>query len=982
MVRRGIKALLALAVLVGLVLMYRSDRALFRYPDGKVERAHQRITRHLQARDVALLYTADEQPGWDWVSRVPVELNGTRSRTGRFGRAISFDGGRRTTAVLPLRWKDLPASFTLALWVKLDAASLDQEILFTHKPAPLGFKLDHGHLSFFISNGKTLRAASYVFTNLNRYVHLAAVVDAEAGETRLYEDGQLRATCPTAGREITAGRLALGRADWDLVAEPLMGEVDEIVAWRRALAGPEIEALARSSQPALVTLVAPAWRKYRWARTWQAGVRRAVKLVDLFNPAYHPTQARRSGLPEINLMLSKPDERFFARAHRRSTKDGHLSAQTAEARMIDVVEAAQGFRARLSLTGGPLGYPDSPRRSWILEPEAGRTVLGLTSLRLVPPESAGWLGPLLETAAGRALHLPVVSNGLCQLVINGERKGIYYYEDYRQLGMPAGVGARQFEGVALPSTWRRIGISEPPPLTRDEWVGLRNELYERYRPWLVRDARSPLSGREIMFNLRADKGRLERWPLREELARQSPAQRTAAILTPFFVLGSNPAPYFLLHDLDLKTHLPPEVEVTWTSSDPEVLDHQGRVRPPLEGGPRGVTLTAQLRDGQGEARVELPFRVMPRERPLPTLFLWANQVLERISRVDAVVMYLDGGSGADPRRWLCAQEERAGISMRGHTTRMLPKKPLGIRFPEPHGLLGTTNVLKLNLVNPARDPAYMRNRLSYDLFRNFGGPGQPRLAPTNLWTEVFVNGKYFGLFEAMPAIRSEWLGLDPYQDGDVDPALVYKAQSTPVSLVNRDMMRQTEPSRRHGHFPDPAVELALFIEKATRDEFVSGIGQKLDLDNVMDFHLLLDVTENYNGWPFKFPIHDILVRPAGSTNRFFLVPYDFDTTWDPAPIGFYHSYVFQRLLTEYPGYPDQLARRWRELRQGPLDLARLEAQVDAYRELLTDYEYWDNQRWQRYPDMTYEKRVQRLLSMMRHRIEQLDVRFGGPTANP
>lgn len=982
MVRRGIKALLALAGLAGLVLMYRSDRALFRYPDDKVERAMQRISRQLQARDVALLYTADDQPGWDWVTRKPVALNETHARAGRFGRALSFDGGRRTTAVLPLRWNELPESFTLALWVKLDAASLDQEILFTREPAALGFKLDHGQMSFFISTGRNLRAASYAFTNFNRYVHLAVVVNAEAGETRLYEDGQLRATCPSAGREITAGRLALGRAEWDLVAEPLMGEVDEVAAWRRALAGPEIEALARSSQSSLVTLAAPAWRKYRWAQAWRAGLRRAVKLVDLFNPAFHPTQARRAGLPEVNLILSKKDERYFARAHRRSMKDGHLSAQTAEARMIDVVETAQGFRARLSLTGGPDGYPDSPRRSWVLEPEDGRTVLGLTSLRLMPPESAGWLGPLLETEVGRALRLPVVSNGLCQLIINGERKGIYYYEDYRQLGMPAGVGARQFEGIPLPATWRRIGISEPPPLTRDDLVRLRNDVYDRYRRWLVRDARSPMSGREIMYRLRADKGRLERWPLREELARQSPARRTAAILTPFFVLASNPAPYFLLHDLDLATHLPADVEVTWTSSAPEVLDHQGRVHPPLTGGPRGVTLVAQVRDEQAEARVELAFRVMPRERPLPAFFLWANQALERITRTDAVVLYLDAGTQTETRRWLCAQEQRSGISTRGHTTRELPKKPLGIRFPAPHGLLGTTSVLKLNLVNPARDPAYMRNRLCYDLFRSFGGPDRPRLAPTNLWTEVFVNGKYFGLFEAMTPLRVEGLGLKPYEDGEEAPTLVYKAQATPVSLVNRDMMRQTEPSRRHGHFPDAAVDLARFIESATPEEFSAGVDRYLDLGNLVDFHLLLDVTENYNGWPFKFPIHDVLVRPAGATNRFFLVPYDFDTTWDPAPVGFYHSYVFQRLLTEYPGYPEQLARRWRELRRGPLELARLEAQVFAYRDLLADYEYWDNQRWNRYPDMSYEKRVQRLLSMMRNRIAQLDARFGGPTADP
>ncbi len=311
------------------------------------------------------------------------------------------------------------------------------------------------------------------------------------------------------------------------------------------------------------------------------------------------------------------------------------------------------------------------------------------------------------------------------------------------------------------------------------------------------------------------------------------------------------------------------------------------------------------------------------------------------------------------------------------------KKPMGLRLAEPHGLWGTTNVTKINLVNPFRDPAYLRNRLSYDLFHRFGTPGQRRDGLPGDWAEVFVNGKYFGLYEACPPVRAEWLGLKPYEKGEDTPTAIFKAQANPPSLSpdQKWFMRQTEPSRSRGHWMDDVIDLQRFLTESSSPDFVANLERWMDVDNLLDFHILLNVTENYNGWPFHHIVHDILVRPAGQ-QQFFLVPYDFDTTWDPDPVGLYHTVVFTRLMNEYPGYNQRLARRWRELRQGPLALAAIEADIRRYESLLQDYVPWNDLRWPWPEKAPYADRVNALWQAIQRRVAELDALYAEDAPRP
>lgn len=978
MARRILCSVVLLALLAGLSSLYRSDRRLFRKPEARVQSAKAALANRLAGEQIALLLNTDEAPLADAVSGNPVRIAGTRAVPGRYGRALGFDGRRRTFVTLPVEWDDLGPAFTLSCWINLDARSPDQELWFTRTPQPLGLKLDRGQLSFFVPSNRAYDAVSFAFTNYGHFVHIAAVVDAGAGQVRLYEQGRLRAEGACEPFALPATRMLVGTSSDILIGEPIHGAVDEVVAWRRRLSDAEIAGLADARQPALQALAPRELARYRRARRRQQFISHALKLVDRFNPALHAGRLRLAPIPEVNLVLSKDDADHFMREHKRCLASGRRVGGAANPRRITVIENRHGFPAHLRLLGDDKSYPRSPRRSYLLDLPEGETVMGLRRVHLQPPESAGWLGPLLETRVANELGIPAISNGMCRLVINGELAGLYYYEDAATLGVPPGQGSRRFHGEPAPSYWTRLAANRPPRMARDTLDRLRAETEAAWRDLLLRDAKSPLSSREIRHLLREETSRLAKWPL-DEQPLSNRAEEAALRLTSWSVLGANPSPYFILHDLQWPA-LPPGVAVEWSSSRPDLIDGAGRVTRPETANPIGVTLTARVNDGTNSAQAELLMRVMPRARPLGAFFLWAADPLNRLQRVDCAVAYYPEGDD-QPRRWLAAQQDRAGIALRGNTSLRQPKKSFSVRLETPHGLWGSTNQVKIRLVNPWRDPTFAHNRFFYSLFAAMGdeSPDTHRGMPVT-WVEVFLNGHYYGLYEASPSVREEWLGLDAFDPEDPEPAVVYKAQRTAISKAgNPDyMMRQIEPSRTHGHLAEPILDLHRFIEESTPAEFAAGIGDRLDLDNAMDFHLLLNFSENYNGSPFNYTIHDILVRRAGPDQRFFLVPYDFDNTYGLLREPRYHSHVFSRLLREVPGYRQQLAARWRALRAGPM---REDALMGTLREIesrLAGYVAWDDDRWQHHQDWPYAERMDRLEGHVQRRLAELDRMFGPP----
>ena len=127
---------------------------------------------------------------------------------------------------------------------------------------------------------------------------------------------------------------------------------------------------------------------------------------------------------------------------------------------------------------------------------------------------------------------------------------------------------------------------------------------------------------------------------------------------------------------------------------------------------------------------------------------------------------------------------------------------------------------------------------------------------------------------------------------------------------------------------------------------------RLDLDNTIDFHLLVLLTSNMDG----FDKNLILARDAPRVNtpppHFFFVPWDYDATfgrnWEAsrvAPTEWLSSHLFDRLLSNR-AYRQQFAARWWQLRAREFSVANLGRLIDENARTLGEAVRRNASRWE------------------------------------
>ena len=351
---------------------------------------------------------------------------------------------------------------------------------------------------------------------------------------------------------------------------------------------------------------------------------------------------------------------------------------------------------------------------------------------------------------------------------------------------------------------------------------------------------------------------------------------------------------------------------------------------------RPVSLAVMLlgfiaRMAQGQAA---PFASPTKAMDLPMVWLEANDPFTRDATA-ACTMTLTAAGQEREKAAAC----KGVIRLRGSTSLGYPKKSYALYLDKPAGLLGLAAHRHWILNAAFIDRSLMRHKLSYDLFRSLSERGRPRHAASSRFVEVSFNGTYHGVYLLMEQVDRELAGLPAYAKEDPAHTSVYKAISHDAGF---------EQSGHNGFeqvLPDPTVlaywqpldALTQFIHAAPAAQFFnpeSGIAAQLDLDNAIDFHLLILVTGNADGITKNF----YLARPrpaSGSAARFFFIPWDFDSAfgqnWDATPLPpelWLSNPLFDRLL-ENPEYRGRFTERWAHLRDRQFSTRSIQRMIDA-----------------------------------------------------
>jgi spore coat protein H len=372
------------------------------------------------------------------------------------------------------------------------------------------------------------------------------------------------------------------------------------------------------------------------------------------------------------------------------------------------------------------------------------------------------------------------------------------------------------------------------------------------------------------------------------------------------------------------------------------------------------------------------------EPNLPVIFLQTTQRIPSEVKVPCVVgMVLPSEAKSGKTNALPGL-----VRIHGASSQRYSKKSLGLTLDAPARWLGMRESKSWVLNAAFVDRSLMRHKLSYDLFRSLSVSNAPRFASASRFVEVNLNGRYHGVFLLMERVDRALLELRRYDSNAASQACIYKAVDHPAnfSQPGHPGYEQREPEPEVREYWGPMDEFNQFVSSATDPEFFhpeTGITSRLDLDNAIDFHLLVLLTSNMDGIDKNFIIARNAPTPATPKPRFFFAPWDYDATfgrnWEASRVeatAWQSNHLFNRLLSNQD-CRKKFAARWQHLRNRQFSVANIERLMDENARTLGAAVRRNEARWKTltgpYPDrLGFEDDIKEMKEWTAARLEWLD----------
>ena len=380
------------------------------------------------------------------------------------------------------------------------------------------------------------------------------------------------------------------------------------------------------------------------------------------------------------------------------------------------------------------------------------------------------------------------------------------------------------------------------------------------------------------------------------------------------------------------------------------------------------------------------------EANLPIVHLEAKEAIVSERKVPCSVrMVLPSSAEPGSNSTLSGVVRFHGASSQGYS-----KKSFAITLDQPVRWLGMRESSHWVINAAFVDRSLMRHKLSYDLFRSLSANGQKRFAVSSRFVELNLNGRYRGAYLLMERVDRALLELQRFDSNATAHACIYKAEDHGAGFERpgHGAFEQREPDPLVLAYWGPLDRFSRFASSAPDAEFfdpTNGIASRLDLDNAIDFHLLLLLTSNMDGNDKNL----IFARNAPTAEipkpRFFLVPWDYDATfgrnWNATrvePTEWVSNHLFERLLGD-AGYRTRFAARWRKLRAKEFSEQTIHGLIDENVQTLGDAAMRNELRWQTrtgpYPDqLTFEEDVAEIRDWVTARLKWLDDNIGRRTS--
>ena len=283
------------------------------------------------------------------------------------------------------------------------------------------------------------------------------------------------------------------------------------------------------------------------------------------------------------------------------------------------------------------------------------------------------------------------------------------------------------------------------------------------------------------------------------------------------------------------------------------------------------------------------------------------------------------------------------------------------------------------------DKTFLRHVISFELFREMS---PLNIAPLCTYVKVKLNESYNGLYVLMQKPDRSIFFVDKNDPSGVvfkEPHLFRKTYNGVEPQDPENFHQQTYPDIEISDRSPELEEIRTLIKEANDDQFNEQIRQIFSIQNLIDWHLLILVTNNSDGILKNFYLY------RQSTNTpFYISPWDYDHSFgrdgdnelnpgEQLP-DLTRSILFSRLLDQH-WYIQKLKERWNDLKDREVfsqnSLRNKIEDLSIYIKPFADenFELWPTDADSYMDDNGFDEEIQIMINYLSVRFEQLDEYF-------
>jgi hypothetical protein len=284
------------------------------------------------------------------------------------------------------------------------------------------------------------------------------------------------------------------------------------------------------------------------------------------------------------------------------------------------------------------------------------------------------------------------------------------------------------------------------------------------------------------------------------------------------------------------------------------------------------------------------------------------------------------------------------------------------------------------------DKTFMRHKISYDLFREMN---ENNVASKCSYVNLMLNEKYMGLYVLMQEINGGMLMVNKKDDLAMifkDPPIFYESKLTYVK-DSTNYYAQKFPKKLKRDQTDYLLHFKDFLFESSDQEFIKHIDDFVDVNNIMDWHILLLFSNNSDGIMKNFYLYK---RDTSTPFRIAIWDYDHSFGRDgdnelnmmKQELDCNRSILLKRLVgIEETKYASKIKARWKELREKDvISVKNFNAHINRNDKVIKEVVNRNFQRWPLddkwyHDNNTYDQEIQVMKDFAVLRINQLDDYF-------